>query len=148
MQLQNHLFNFSEEEKKSITDNDNKINSINFQNSLNEKENKNNIKLKEIENDNKNKFKLNNINIININENIENSHFSNTNKSPFIFPESEPKSDKVKNLDNNHSAFNPTDKSNKIDLGNSKDKNFFNYLFYNNILYFSNMIYIIMIIYN
>jgi len=130
MQLQNHLFNFSEEAKKSITDNDNIINSINFQNSLNEKEfNKNNIKLKEIENENKNKFKLNNINI---NENIENSHFSNCSKSPFNFPESEPKSDEVKNLDNNHSAFNPIDASNKTDLDNSKDKNFFNYLFYNN----------------
>ena len=143
MQLQNHLLNFSEESKKNNIDNDNTINSINFQNSPNEKElNKNSIKMKELEHiNNKNKFELNNIKNININENVENIHFSkntplDTDKSPFNFLDSESKSDEVKNYDHNHLVFNPIDKSDINDLDHENDigndKNFFNYFFHNN----------------
>ena len=139
MQLQNHLFNFSEETKKNNTDNGNIINSINFQNSPDEKGiNKNNTKVKEIKHiDNKNKFELNDINNININENVENIHFSKntppaTYKSPFNFLDSEPKSDEVKNLDNNHSVFNPNDKCDINDINNDNENNYFNYFFYHN----------------
>ena len=141
MQLQNHLFNFSEETKRNNTDNDNTINSINFQSSPNEKEiNKNSIKVKEIKNiDNKNKFEFNDINNINNNKNEENIHFSKNTpvvnyKSPFNFLDSEQKSDEVKKLEYNHSVFNPNYKSDINDLDNDKDsdKNFFNYFFFNN----------------
>ena len=131
MQLQNHIFNFSEETKKNNTDNCNTINSANFQNSPNEKEiNKNNIKVKEIEYiDNKNKFELNDINNININEKI---HFSKNTLDVSYKSDSKPKSDEVKSLEYNNSVFNLINKYDNNYINNDNDKNFFNNFFHIN----------------
>ena len=131
MQLQNHIFNFSEETKKNNTDNCNTINSANFKNSPNEKEiNKNNIKVKEIEHiDNKNKFELNDINNININGKI---HFSKNTPDVSYKSDSKPKSDEVKSLEYNNSVFNLINKYDNNYINNDNDKNFFNNFFHNN----------------
>lgn len=108
MQLQNPFSNFSDETKQNDSDNDNNpINIINFQNSPKEIEsniNKNNQTEKEKENiENNNKFELNDINHININENLNNSHFppkspKNNSKSIFDFSNTEEKMDNLKIL--------------------------------------------------
>ena len=143
MQLQNPFSNFSDETKQNDSDNDNNpINIINFQNSPKEIEsniNKNNQTEKEKENiENNNKFELNDINHININENLNNSHFppkspKNNSKSIFDFSNTEEKMDNLKNIDCNYSSFNQNfEKNENNSIDNTNDENFFNYSFYNN----------------
>jgi hypothetical protein len=143
MQIQNPFSNFSGETKQNDPDNNNNpINFINFQNSpkeINSSINKNNQAKKEKENiENKNKFELKDINHININENLNNSHFpkkspKNNSKSIFDFPITEEKMDTLNNIDCKYSPFSQNfEKNENNNIDNTNDENFFNYSFYNN----------------
>ena len=143
MQIQNPFSIFSGETKQNDPDNNNNpINFINFQNSpkeINSSINKNNQAKKEKENiENKNKFELKDINHININENLNNSHFpkkspKNNSKSIFDFPITEEKMDTLNNIDCKYSPFSQNfEKNENNNIDNINDENFFNYSFYNN----------------
>ena len=124
MQLQNQLFNLSEETKKNNTHNGNKINSINFQKSSKEESNINSIEKKEIgDDDNKNQFELNDIK-----KNVNNIPAFD-NKSSFIALNSISKSNEIKKLDCNYTAFSPNNNNEINNINNNNDRNFFNYFF-------------------